>query len=80
MSTARRPTNETNDEVDKDEVFIKQVFSTNHPKLRDLLHSKSTTLPPPVLVNNCSVSTHSSPPLQGSQYHQFPACTLLRTN
>ena len=46
--------------------------STTQPRLRDLLHPKSTTL--------SSVSTHSSPPLHGSQIHQFPTCTLQCTN
>ena len=63
----------------KDLLYTK---STTQPRLRYVLHPKSTTLPPRVLANNwySSVSTHSSPPLQGSQSHQFPACTLQRTN
>ena len=55
--------------------------STTQPRLRDLLH-QSTTLPPLCFANNwfSSVSTHSLSKDPSQQYHQFPACTLQRTN
>ena len=57
--------------------------STTQPRLMDLLHPKSTTLPLCLLTTDqfselTLLSPHSKNPSQ--QYHQFPACTLQRTN
>ena len=91
ITTLFHRTSDSTSAIFGDPYYRPRIFDIQSPQPTpdwgiSYIPSQPPSLPPPVLVNNwfSSVSTHSSPPppppLQGSLSHQFPACTLQRTN